>query len=101
MANQVTAKSCMGKHDYQLRDEMNEALKANGIKEDKILDTDSGFAHSSFERRRGRICIIVNADFREQAKKLVEQMHPEFEFKRDEFPQGTTHFLYFHEIIFW
>jgi hypothetical protein len=93
------ANSCLGKHDKQLQKEMNEALKANGILNDKILDTDSGFAKSSFERRRGRICIVVNADFREQAKELVEKMHPEFKFHVDEYPQGKTHFLYFKEVI--
>lgn len=97
--SQVTAPSCKGKHDYQLQIEMNEALETYGIKNDKIMETDSGFAYSSFERKRGRICIVVNADYRQQTIQLVEKMHPEFKFKRDEYPQGNTHFLYFHEMI--
>jgi hypothetical protein len=84
----VTAKSCQGKHDYQLQIEMDAVLKASGLT-----------AWSSFERRRGIISIVCPSEEREAVKALVIERHPEFRFKSDEFPQGNTHFLKFNETL--
>jgi len=74
----------IGKHDYQHQSEMNAVLTANGLK-----------TYSSFERQRGRVCLVGPSEEREKAASLFMAQYPDFIFQKDEFPQGNTHFQYF------
>lgn len=74
----------MGKHDLQHQSEMNAVLTAAGLT-----------TYSSFERVRGRVCLVGPSEERQQAAELFLTQYPDFRFQRDEFPQGNTHFQYF------
>jgi len=75
-----------GKHDLQHKAEMDAILKSAGLS-----------TYSSFERLRGIVCLVGPSEEREQAGKLFLAQYPDFIFKRDEFPQGNTHFQYFNQ----
>lgn len=78
--------SMIGKHDLQHQSEMNEILKQNGLT-----------TYSSFERLRGRVCLVGPSSEREIAAKLFLSKYSDFIFHKDEFPQGDTHFQYFSQ----
>ena len=83
------APSCRGKHDLQLEKEMNTILIDKNIN-----------AYAGFERRRGKICLVVYKENDiETAKKELLLKHPDFEFSYENPAHGETRFLYFKEKI--
>jgi hypothetical protein len=78
----------IGKHDLQHQQEMNDIFKGNGVD-----------ARASFERLRGLVTLVVQVHHIEKAEELFLQRYPDFKFKIDEFPQGTTHFRKYHQTI--
>lgn len=76
----------IGKHDLQHKAEMDSILKENGLS-----------TYSSFERLRGIVCLVGPSSERQAAAELFIAKYPDFKFKRDEFPQGDTHFQYFNQ----
>lgn len=76
----------IGKHDFQLRDEMNAKLKEAGLS-----------AHASFERRRGRVCLVSAKSESEKAMEIVLNQHPDLFYSYDNPSQGETRFIYFNQ----
>ena len=78
----------IGKSDLLHKSEMDAILKEAGL-----------VTYSSFERRRGRVCLVGPSEERVKAAELFLAQYPDFVFDKDEFPQGNTHFQYFRQTL--
>ena len=80
--------TCAGKADKQLNIEMQAALTEAGI-EGKV----------SFDRRRGRVCLVVQTPDIDAASAIMLSKHPDFHFRYENPNHGDTHFLYFSQVV--
>lgn len=79
--------SFSGKSEILIRIEMDETLKIAGLP-----------VYSSFERKRGRVCLVVKGkEHIEKASALLIERHPDLKFHSENPPQGDTHFVYFQQ----